>query len=203
MKKSNAIEFTAIKETDNIETVKGLNNVLKLWLDSLSAPFEVEDSSIENFEFKSRDGFSANRHNHGGLDLIAITSISSLMGSGEHVGTEIEAWVQQSWNDTYAEIEKDYPNLDTDSETFYDLVYENCSDSYSTVAWRVRVMYEGNGVLCIHAGYDKDAPYFRWNGKPSFEKEVKFKSLSDLDSQLASLTKEVIDSQNDTKKNAK
>jgi hypothetical protein len=200
----NLIKFDAYnKELDNVETVQGLNETLKEWLESLSMPFEVQTQSLENFEFRRRDGFIPHSHNRGGLDLIGITDISGLMGSGSHFGTAIESWVETSWDDTRNDLIKDNPKMDHESDEFFDLVYQSCSGDYDTVAWRVRVMYEGNGVLSIYAGYDKDAPYFRWNDGVSFETQLTFKTISGLKRQLKALTKKVEDSQNETEKKQK
>lgn len=199
MTKSKVLKFQGIKELDNIETHEGLNEVIKTWLESLTMPFEAQSESIENFEFRSRDGFSAHRHNCGGLDLIAITDIAGMMGSGSHFGTAIESWVESNWDNTRNDLIKDNPEMDHESDEFYDLVYQSCSGDYDTVAWRVRVMYEGLGVLKIYAMYDKDAPYFRFNSPVLFETEVRFKTLSGLERQLNALTKKVEASQDESK----
>lgn len=206
MKKSNVLKFSAIKDTDNIETVAGLNEVLKTWLESLALPWDAHSVSIENFEFKRRDGFIPHRHNCGGVDLFTCTDVASLIGSGEHFGLSIESWVDDQWNDANDEIAKQSPELhaksDNDNGEFFDACYEYCSGDYSSIGWKVRAMYEGNGVLKIYAGYDKDAPYFR-EGLNDFETEIRFKTLSGLERQLNALTKKVEDSQNETQKKAK
>lgn len=203
------LKFSGIKETDNFETVEGLDAVLRDWLDSLTEPFEPQSKSVDAFEFKRRDGFIPHRHNCGGLDMILITDVSSLIGSGYHFGLKIEQWVDDQWNQANEEIAKDEPELHAASNTdkgrdaFFDRVYEYCSGDYSAIAWRVRCMYEGNGVLKIYAGYDKDAPYFRWSGEVDFETEVRFKTLSGLKRQLDRLTKKVVASQDEAKKTKK
>lgn len=192
------------KDHDNVETVKGLNAALKSWLETLSMPFDGYNKSIENFEFRSRDGFAAHSHNRGGLDLFIQTNVSYLMGSGEHFGLEIESWTEKSWDNARAELltRDEYKNMDTDSDEFFDAVYEYCNDEYEGIAWRVRVMYEGQGVLRIYAGYDKDAPYYRWSGAELFEAEVNFKNIPELKRKLRALTKKVEDSQNESQKKA-
>lgn len=195
---SRVLKFNYDKETDNIETVQGLNDAVQSWLDSLSMPFDAV-ASIENFEFRSRDGFSAHSHNRGGQDLICITSIAYLMGSGEHLGLSIEDWTEKQWDETRKHVKQNQPELDTDSDAFYDATYEACTGDYDCIAWRVRVMYEGQGVLRVYAGYDFDAPYFRWNKSPSFETEIRFKTISGLNRQLKALTKKLEASQNETK----
>lgn len=180
------------KESDNIETVDGLKEVIVDWLESLDDPFHGDgNQSIDDLEFRSRDGFLANHYNRGGVDLINITSISHLIGSGHHLGLSIEDWVSESEEANFKFVKESHPEMDTESEEFHNKVYEMGLDDYDTVAWRIRVMYEGSGVLCVYAGYDKDAPYFRWNSKSDVNFEIKFKTLSGLKRQLKALSKKI------------
>lgn len=169
------------KEKDNVET-KGLLPVIKGFLEDINIGFDPDYSTIEDFEFKSRDGFSAFEHNRGGMDLLVITTTASLIGSGYHMGTSIEEKVEKQWNDTFDEVQKENPNMSDDELS--ELVYELESDEYSGQAFRVRVMYEGNNTLRVYAGWDNDAPYYRWNNKPEFEKTIKFKTKRDLKTKL-------------------
>lgn len=208
MKNSNVLKFSGLKETDNVETVEGLAETIKDWLETLATPFDGYSTSIEPFEFRSRDGFAAHSHNKGGFDLFTMTSISHLVGSGEHFGLKIESWVEESWNRANEAVAESDPELHAASNTdkgrdaFFDAVYEYCQDDYETVAWKVRVMYEGNGVLKVYAGFDKDAPYFR-EGLNDFEAEIKFRTISGLERKLKALTKKVEASQNEAKKSKK
>lgn len=180
-----ALKFTGEKQTDNIETVSELNDTLKEWLETIDMPFDdVSELSIENFEFRSRDGFSAHSHNKGGLDLITVTTIDRLVGSGEQSGLEIEKWVDTQYDETYKQVVEDNPTLDSQSDEFYNELDASFCNDYDAVAYRIRAMYEGDGVLRIYSGYDKDAPYFRFKGAVSFEVEIKFKTISGLKRQL-------------------
>ncbi len=199
MKKSNVLKFSGQKESDNIETIPGLNDTLKEWLETLSMPFESHSTTIENFEFQSRSGFIAHRHNCGGLDLMALSDVASLMGSGEHFGTVIEQWTEKAWDYNREYVAKENPTVDAESDEFYDLTYSASSGDYDAIAWRVRVMYEGNGVLRIYTMFDKDAPYFRFDSDCQLETEIRFKTISGLERQLKALTKKVEDSQNESK----
>lgn len=174
------------KENDNVNTVLGLKETIQEWLESLEMPFEGWDKPrIDELEFESRDGFHANSWNRGGLDLFHVTDIRSLTGSGEHIGLSIENWV----NEQHEESCKDAlaKGLKEQTEEFYDFVDERTGGEYDCVAYRIRVMYEGNGVLKIYAGYDKDAPYFRWREKAEVEHEINFKSIKELKKKLAKL----------------
>ena len=62
---------------------------------------------------------------------------------------------------------------------------------YNEVAFRVRAMYEGNGVLKVFVGFDYDAPYFRWKNSAKKEYEIKFKTLKDLEKKLNKLLKQI------------
>lgn len=177
------------KSEDNIETVAGLKEALTDWIQSLSQPFNDGNIQVEELEYLSRSGFFAHSHNRGGVDLINITSRSFLIGSGEHFGLIIEDQITESENEDYKRIKEENPKAS--DEEISDMVYESGQDDYESVAFRVRAMYEGDGVVCIHAGYDNDAPYFRWSGKTHFEKEIKFKTISGLKRQLKALTKKV------------
>lgn len=202
------LKFSGIKETDNFET-HGLEAIIRDWLQhDVSTPFDAS-VKIEPFEFKRRDGFIPHSHNKGGLDLYTITAVSYLMGSGEHFGTAIEQWTEDSWDrarkDLLEQAKERGETVDADSDEFYDSVYDYCSDDYETVAWRVRVMYEGNGKLTVFAGYDTDAPYFRFSGPFSslFEQSITFKTLSGLKRQLERMTKALEASQNEVKQKTK
>jgi hypothetical protein len=58
------------------------------------------------------------------------------------------------------------------------------------VAFRVRIMYEGENTVMVRAGWDNDAPCFRWTNKSEFEKEIKFKTKADLKAKLSKLINE-------------
>lgn len=182
-----------MKYLDNVET-KGLLPTIQNFLKSISLPFEAS-KEIEALEFISRDGFSAHDHNRGGMDLFSTTTVAYLIGSGEHCGTAIELDVEDSWDSSRNDIIKDNPELDLEGDELFDRVYESCNDDYSGMAYRVRVMYEGNGVLCVYSGYDTDAPYYRWNNKPDFNTKVKFKTKTELKRKLKALVKRIEKSQ--------
>lgn len=194
------IKFGTDKETDNIETL-GADQVIRDFFDSLKMPFDGDMTSIEGFEFKRRDGFIPHSHNRGGFDLFTQTTVSRLMGSGEHFGTAIEQWTEDSWDEGRKHVKESSPELDPDSDEFYDATYSACSGDYDGIAWRVRVMYEGNGKLSVFAGYDTDAPYYRFSGKFSslFEQTITFKTLSGLERQLQRMVKKLEASQDAVK----
>lgn len=178
-----------LKTDDNINTVKGLKETVKSWLESITVPFESYDRPIDELEFERRDGFIPHSWNRGGLDLIAISDISSLVGSGEHMGLSIEEWINDQYNEAGQDAIKE--GLIAGTDEYYEFVDNNTQGDYSCIAYRIRVMYEGEGILKIYSGYDKDAPYFRWNGKAEFETEIKFKSIDDLNKKLKKVTKKL------------
>lgn len=202
------LKFGFDKETDNFETLQ-LEETIKEWLESIAAPFEGYNESIEAFEFKRRDGFIPHSHNRGGLDYFIQTTVAYLMASGDHFGTAIEQWTEDAWDDTHKHVSEWYKErkekIDEKSDLFHDAVYESCNGDYDGVAWRIRVMYEGQGKLTVFAGYDTDAPYYRFSGKFAsiFEQTIHFKTLKGLARQLKQMTKAVEESQNEAKKEKK
>lgn len=182
------------KDTDNFET-RGLEPVLRDWLEGIELPFDATGVGIDTIEFRPRSGFIPHSHNHGGMDLFADTTVSYLIGSGEHFGLGIESWVQDVWTRAYKELGSEHPELGEDSDELFDKVYEDCGDDYSGIAWRIRAMYEGDGVLTVYAGYDFDAPYYRWDNGADFEATIEFKDLDDLADKLQKLSKRVVASQ--------
>lgn len=167
---------------DNVET-KNLIPIIREFLESIDAPFDPMHVAIEEIEWQSRDGFIAHGHNRGGMDLLAYTDIASLYGSG--APESISDYVQEQWDQTCNKIEKENPEL-TQEEVF-DKAYEETSCEYSALAWRIRVMYEGENQLMVYVGWDKDAPYFRWNEKAQSEYQINFKDNDDLVKQLTQL----------------
>lgn len=179
------------KSEDNIETVAGLKEALTEWMESLEMPWTDGIDNTEELEWQSRSGFHAHNHNRGGMDRISIVSLYQLIGSGDHYNTAIKDKVEKDHESNHKNVAESHPTLDPESEEFRDIVDEYSQDDYDAYAFRVRAMYEGEGVVCIHAGYDLDAPYFRWNSKAEFTHEIKFKTIAGLKRQLKSLTKKI------------
>lgn len=197
-----ALKFKSYKEYDNVETIPQLKETLKEFLLNIEQPFEhcgPQNKLIEELEFRSRSGFFAFDHNRGGFDLLFITNIGSLIGSGEHMGLKIEKRVTADYNLHYNDIKENNPQLNEENgnnlDKLYELIDRVTYDDYSGIAWRVRIMYEGSGILKLYAGYDFDAPDFRWNNAADFETEIKFKTLTGLKSQLKKLIKTIEKSQ--------
>ena len=184
--------FDRYKESlneDTIDSIPDLKETIKDWLETIKEPFESYHKSIEELEYLRRDGFIPHSWNKGGLDLISITDIRSLVGSGYHCGLSIQDWVDDQYNEACENAIKE--GLEDGTEEFYDHVDECTSSEYDAIAYRIRVMYEGESVLKIYTGYDKDAPYFRFKGKVDLDLEVNFKSIPELKKKLAKLTKKV------------
>jgi|ERR1019366_2033060 hypothetical protein len=179
--------MNTLKENDNVETKK-LILLLTEFLESLNIRFDGYNQ-IEPLEFRSRDGFSAFDRNRGGMDFISITDNASLIGSGYHSGTSIEKIINDSFETTLNEVKLEYPDLNEEEQ--YDKTYEIESNDYNGQAFRVRLMYEGNNTLVVHAGWDHDAPYFRWSNKSELEKVIKFKNKRDLKTKLNKLIKKI------------
>lgn len=172
------------KASDNVET-KNLIPIIREFLESIDPPFDAMHVTIEEIEYWSRDGFIAHGHNRGGMDLIAFTDIASLIGSGYHSGKSIEKHVEDIYYKDFEENKKDNPNLS--EEDIYEMTNEQNSCDYSMLAWRIRVMYEGDNRLIVYVGWDKDAPYFPWKDKAESEHEINFKDNDDLIKQLTQL----------------
>src|ERR1019366_1348755 len=99
-----------MKNLDNVETKK-LLPIIKAFLENVDINFDPHQVTIEEFEWQSRDGFSAHSHNRGGMDLIGFTTNAILYGSGYHSGTSIEDQVNKSFSDVCDEIQKENPEL--------------------------------------------------------------------------------------------
>jgi hypothetical protein len=180
--------MTTLKENDNVET-KDLIPLLTKFMESIDIGFDSHLTRIEPIEFWSRDGFHAFDRNRGGMNLIAFTDNASLIGCGYHIGTSIESYVEESFNNTQDSIRAENPDY-TDDQVF-DETYNSESDDYSGQAFRVRIIYEGNNTLVVCAGWDKDAPYYGWSNKSELEKVIKFKNKRDLKTKLNKLLKKI------------
>lgn len=187
------IKFGKGKELDNIDTVKGLKKVLTDWIETVELPFDDFTAKVDELEYISRDGFSAFEANRGGVGLFTLSTVSYIMGSGSHFGTRIESYVESSFEDTKEFVKSENPNLN--SEQLWDKAYDALDSDYDSVGYHIRAMYRGDGVLEIFAGFDTDAPYFRWNDSAEFEATIKFKTLSGLKRQLKKITKRLQASQ--------
>lgn len=176
-----------IKSIDNVETKK-LVPILEQFLEKIDLSFEGS-TEITELEYISRDGFSAFDRNRGGMDLICITDNASLICSGYHCGTSIETEVNESFDNTCKKVKEDNPEFTEDR--VFEEAYNIESDVCSGQAFRVRLMYEGENTLVIHAGWDKDAPYFRWSNASELEAVIKFKNKNDLKTKLNKILKKI------------
>lgn len=174
------------REYDNVD-VKGLQPIIRAFLESIELPFEDINTQFSDIEYNHRDGFIPYRHNRGGMDLISYTNIHQLIGSGDHMGLTIHKWVDDQYKDSWKSVQESYPDLEPHSETFYEKLDALNYDYYSGLAYRVRVMYEGENTITVYSGYDTDAPYYRWSDPVEFEKTIKFKNKTDLKAKLKSL----------------
>jgi hypothetical protein len=175
------------KEYDNVVT-KGYQDILLESLEDLDIPFDAYNTVVEPLEFESRDGFWAHDRNRGGADFIAFTTTGFLHGSGEHTSTSIENRIEEEYESIWKDTLADNPELDPNNESHLNDLYEaldnTLNNDYCGQAFRIRLMYEGNGVLLVHSGWDNDAPYFRWSNKTDLEQEIKFKTKSELKQKL-------------------
>lgn len=185
------------KRLDNIDTTIGLKEIIKDFIDSieLKVPFEGHNQT-EELEFWSRSGFAAFNSNRGGFDLINISNISHIINSGEHIGKTIQDYVDKIYKNEIKDLLKEVPQLKENySDEFYNELDSRLQNEYNDIAWRVRIMYNGNKTLTIYAGYDKDAPYFRWREKADIELVIRYKTLNGLKRQLKDITEKIIRSQ--------
>lgn len=177
-----------LKHLDNIDTKRGLKKAIKEFMESIVNPFEVCHESIEEIEYISRDGFMAWDENRGGIDLMQFNNIPGLIGSGGHCGLIIEDKVQKLYEDSIQSMRADNPLMSGDE---VEEAYYTEANEYEDIAYRVRAIYNGNKTLTVFAGFDFDAPYFRWDAKADFEKVISFKTINDLKKQLTPLIKEL------------
>lgn len=177
---------------DNVETM-GLIPIFKECIESLDLSLDFDYSSKEEFEYRRRDGFIPHSHNKGGIDFIGITSLSSLIGSGSHFNTSIEDNVNTSWEEEIKNAEESFKEekIEYTDDDIYDRAYDHGCDEYNGYAFRVRIMYEGNNKVCVHYGWDLDAPYYRWKNKTKGEFEISFKTISGLRRQLNKILKTI------------
>lgn len=166
---------------------KGLLPVLESFMKKIQS--EISDpfyhDKIQELEFISRSGFSAHGHNRGGLDLIAFTDVGSCYGGGYDYSDATEQW-QNAFDQIKAE------NKELSEDDVFEKTLEYCSNEYMTMAYRVRVMYEGENQVCVHFGWDHDAPYFRWRNNAE-QIEITFTSKRDLAKKLNAIVKQVLD----------
>lgn len=135
-------------------------------------------SNINELEHEARSGFIPGIHNKGGFDLLCFADIDTIAGDDFSVSEQCESLFEHILKD----IKEDNPELD--EEDLYFAYREGEND----IAFRVRVMFNGES-LDIFAGWDFDAPYYRWRGSDSDT----FEKLNvPLDFDLDSLIDEII-----------
>jgi hypothetical protein len=71
----------------------------------------------------------------------------------------------------------------------------NESSEQGDIAYRVRILYKGDKTVQIDAGFDYDAPYFRWSNKSDFEADFKYKNLADLKMKLKKIRVKIMAAQ--------
>lgn len=168
---------------DNVDT-RGLVELLKDSTEPLDELLDFMFQSVEELEYTSRDGFIPHSHNKGGVDFIGITSIKDLYYSGSHHDTNIEVHVNECFNYEEKELKENHPELKFGSDEYYEKLDEYLEYEGNQLAFRVRIMYEGDGVIMVHSGWDLDGPYFRWTNKTDLEQKIKFKDKRDLKPKL-------------------
>lgn len=178
------------KSEDNIETLSSeIVKALKSFVESVELPFsDAYIDKTEDIEWQSRDGFIAYNNTRGGFDRIAIIPTYYLTGSGEVQGLVCQARIEEYDAETMADIKKDHPEM-TDKQV-YDAMTDEAGE-YDDIAYRVRVLYKGDNTLQIDAGFDYDAPYFRWSNASDFEADIKFKNVTDLKTKLTKIVKKI------------
>lgn len=178
------------KSEDNIETLSPeIVDVLKSFVESVELPFsDAYYDETEDIEWQSRDGFIAYNSTRGGFDRIAVVPTHYLTCRGEIQGLVCQERIETQDAETMADIKKEHPEM-TD-EQIEDTMRDEDSE-YDDVAYRVRVLYKGDNSLQIDAGFDYDAPYFRWSNKSDFEADIKFKNVTDLKTKLAKIVKKI------------
>lgn len=136
--------------------------------DLMQQHFNVDtwNADFEDIEYESRDGFIPFSHNHGGLQLRGFTNVASIIGSGDlptHQGAADE--INRQWDYNRELVAEDNPSLDSESDDFFDKVYESADDSESTVMYEIQAMYHGKDnnrhSMSISAAVNTEGPYHR------------------------------------------
>lgn len=170
-------------------------SVIRDWLESLNTLDEAGTQRIEALEYRSRDGFWAASHNHGGLDLEYWTDLRTLVGSG-NVPEYMQSAVDRCQEEAENFIKEQ--GLSRDKESDIERIYEIEDAHLEDVAWfGVRCMYEGetNGthVLKVYVGANVSEYYgaFGSGSVDLYETEIRFKTASGLTRKLKAITKKV------------
>lgn len=182
------------KTEDNVET-KGIQELLIETLKNIENDLPIDFSyvNVETIEYQRRDGFIPHSWNRGGADLIAFTDMRSLHGSGKHYNTKIEDHVNKVYAQEEEDLTLEFPDIKNGSDEFYELLDERLTDEYNALAWRIRIMYEGNNTITVYSGWDTDAPYFRWKDRTDFEKSFQFTNKKDLQKKLIKILIKAVD----------
>lgn len=158
IKKEYEFEKTGMNEVVGLE--KTLQKVLKPIQKALQDKIYWDTVSTRVTEYKSRDGFIAHSHNHGGLELCYI----------------IPKCEEYSWNTIeFGEYETDQ-DAENDNEGHYDA--------------KIRIWLKFEGIddagymqfYLVMSGGNNDAPYFREaHSGTYFGAEFKSKTLKGID----------------------
>lgn len=185
IKKQSNYQPSYDKSADTVDTLK-IKDILKDSLDCLSIRLESYDDRIDDLEYISRSGFSAYASNRGGIDYISYSDILSISGSGIGPKELLEYCYKQELQ-AITDLKVEHPDLSEDE--IQDELYNYMQDS---IAFRVRMIYRGNGRLEIFTGFDLDGPYFRF-GSLLMENEfvVNFKTKHELKTKLAKIIKRI------------
>jgi len=176
------------RETDNVDT-KGLLPTFRQFVESIDMPVDGFVVEVKDMEWQRRDGFIPADHNRGGIDLIVVTDIASMIGSGTHTGTTIDEFCEKEYWGCYEYVKANNPELD--EEEILDTTDGIMSDDYCHLAWRVRIMYNGNNQVSVYVGWDTDGPYFRWKRQHDSEYQIQFTDSQDLTKKLVQLALEI------------
>lgn len=188
MSKLKRIQFSGNKYYgDNFDDISGLKEVCRDFLNNvMNNDHRLYGSNIDELEYKSRDGFIAYNHNCGGLDLITIHYMIDIQYEG--LGTSQDEKIEKLINEKLNMVKRE--NFEN-SEVFEQAQDDIFCSVYDAIGLRIRIMYQGNGVLKIYTEVDFDAPYFRFRDQASQTYEIKFKTIAGLKTQLKKITKKI------------
>lgn len=178
------------KSKDNLYILHPVyKKLFERFVGMVELPFsDAYSDETKEIEWQSRDGFSAYNSTRGGLDRIAIIPTHYLTGSGEIQGLVCQERIEKYDDETLADIKKDNPEMTY--EEIEDKMRDEASE-YDDIAYRVRILYKGSNCVQIDAGFDYDAPYFRWSNKSDFECDFKFKNSTDLKNKLDKIVNKI------------
>ena len=186
-----------------------LNDIVKGFITELTPDYDDGHSyadGAEEIECRSRDGFWAASHNHGGFEREWTTDLMNIRGSGTDLGDYITTdEAHKEYEDAIecyiSENEADFKDIPEDKRNYQDLYEMDLSDLAETmdeyamdwlggcsISFGYRARYEGKQgawhTLVIYACAIQSEYYSAFRGETLVEIEIKFRNATELQSKL-------------------